>query len=74
MAAGPRAPILWNERRFPMDFEMKFLAVFYALIAVAVSVGCVAMLIQSAMLGMLVVVIALFVGIAVLFAGLLDTA
>lgn len=56
-----------------MDFEMKFLIAFYALIAVAVSVGCVAMLIQSALLGMLVVVIALFVGIGVLFAGLLDT-
>ena len=56
-----------------MDFEMKFLAAFYALIAIAVSVGCVAMLIQSALLGMLVVVIALFVGIGVLFAGLLDT-
>jgi hypothetical protein len=56
-----------------MDFEMKFLVVFYALIAAAVSVGCVAMLIQSALLGMLVVVIALFVGIGVMFAGLLDT-
>ena len=56
-----------------MDFEMKFLVAFYAVIAAAVSIACVAMLIQSALLGMLVVVIALFVGIGVLFAGLLDT-
>ena len=56
-----------------MDFEMKFLVAFYALIASAVSIACVAILIQSALLGMLVVVIALFVGIGVLFAGLLDT-
>ena len=56
-----------------MDFEMKFLVTFYAVIAAAVSIGCVAMLIQSALLGMLVVVLALFVGIGVLAAGLLDT-
>ena len=59
-----------------MDFEMKFLAAFYAIIALAVSIGCVAVLIQSALLGMLVVVLALFLGIGVLAAGLLgaDTA
>ena len=56
-----------------MDFEMKFLVVFYALIGAAVSIGCVAILIESALLGMLVVVIALFIGIGVLFAGLLGT-
>ena len=53
-----------------MDFEMKFLVTFYAVIAVAVSLACVAMLIQSAILGMLVVVFALFVGIGVLAADL----
>ena len=56
-----------------MDLDMKFLVVFYAVIAIAVSLGCVAMLIQSALLGMLVVVFALFVGIGVLAAGLLES-
>ena len=54
-----------------MDFEMKFLVTFYAAIAVAVVVGCVAILVQSALLGMLVVVVALIVGIGVLAAGLI---
>jgi hypothetical protein len=55
-----------------MDFEMKFLAAFYAVIAAAVTVGCVAILIQSALLGMLVVVAALIVGIGVLAVGLIE--
>ena len=56
-----------------MDFEMKFLATFYAVIGIAVAVACVAILIQSSLLGMLVVVVALFAAIGVLAVGLLDT-
>lgn len=56
-----------------MDFEMKFLVAFYAIIAAAVSIACVAVLIESALLGMLVVVLALFAAIGVLAVGLLGT-
>jgi uncharacterized membrane protein YdbT with pleckstrin-like domain len=56
-----------------MDFEMKFLTAFYAVLSVVVSVACVAILLQNEMLGMLVVVLALFAAIGVLGMNLLGS-
>ena len=53
-----------------MDLEMKFLTAFYAALTVITSIALVVVLIDVELGAMLVVVVALFIGIAVLGATL----